>query len=288
MTNSNLQHILDIEWDTTEDSLIMRNSVPDIPFTKRCVLATLNSTFDPLDFIAPLILSGRILQRLLVPSKNDSPSVAALGWDDPLPDNYYQQWEDWKTFIRADDGNITIPRCLFPPGYSPVIKQELHVFSDASIHGIGHVVYVRSFNSRNEPHVSFLFASSKIDPRCPNSIPCLELCAAVDMSIATLSFSHNLQIETEIVFLYCDSKIVLGYISNTTKRFSRYVTRRVNLITKSFPVSHWHYVDTAHNPADVASRPQTLESLTVSSLFKGPSILWTGQLSQVDWSTFQA
>ena len=288
MTNSNLQHILGIEWDTTEDRLIIRTSVPDRPFTKRGVLATLNSTFDPLDFIAPLILSGRILQRLLVPSKNDNPSIAALGWDDPLPDNYYQQWEDWKTSIRAADGKITIPRCLFPPGFSPVIKQELHAFSDASIHGIGHVVYVRSFNSRNEPHVSFLFASSKIAPRCPNSIPRLELCAAVDMSIATLSFSQNLQIETENVFLYCDSKIVLGYISNTTKRFSRYVTRRVNLITKSFPVSHWHYVDTAHNPADVASRPQTLESLTASSWFKGPSFLWTGQSSEVDWSTFQA
>ena len=175
-----------------------------------------------------------------------------------------------------------------PTWISPVIKQELHAFSDASIHGIGHVVYVRSFNSRNEPHVSFLFASSQIAPRCPNSIPRLELCAAVDMSIATLSFSQNLQIETENVFLYCDSKIVLGYISNTTKRFSRYVRRRVNLITKSFPVSHWHYVDTAHNPADVASRPQTLESLTASSWFKGPSFLWTGQSTEVDWSTFQA
>ena len=149
--------------------------------------------------------------------------------------------------------------------------------SDASIHGIGHVVYVRSFNSRNEPHVSFFFASSKIAPRCPNSIPS-----------TTLSFSQNLQIETENVFLYCDSKSVLGYISNTTKRFSRYVTRRENLITKSFPVSHWHYVDTAQNPADVASRPQTLESLTASSWFKGPSFLWTGQLSEVDCSTFQA
>ena len=104
------------------------------------------------------------------------------------------------------------------------------------IHGISHVVYVRSFNSRNEPHVSFLFASSKIAPRCPNSIPHLELCAVVDMSIATLSFSRNLQIETENVFLYCDSKIVFSYISNTTKRFSRYVTRRVNLITKSLSV----------------------------------------------------
>ena len=110
MTNSNLQHIFVVGDNTI---------VPDWPFTKRGVLATLISTFDPLDFIALLILSGRILQPLLVPSKNDNPRVAALDWDDPLPDNFYQQCEDWNTSIRAADGKITIPRCLFPPGFSP-------------------------------------------------------------------------------------------------------------------------------------------------------------------------
>lgn len=42
------QPTLGIEWNTATDMFVIRTCVPDRPFTKRGVLATLNSTFDPL------------------------------------------------------------------------------------------------------------------------------------------------------------------------------------------------------------------------------------------------
>ena len=94
------QHTLGIEWNTKSDNFVVRTNVPDRPFTKRGVLATCNSTFDPLGFVSPIILTGRILQRMLIPAKSSDPTLANLDWDDPLPSEYLSQWNDWKASLR--------------------------------------------------------------------------------------------------------------------------------------------------------------------------------------------
>ena len=72
--------------------------------------------------------------------------------------------------------------------------------------------------------------------------------------------------------------VVLGYLRNTTKRFSLYVSRRVGMILKVTDVSQWRYVRTDNNPADIASRPQTHDSLLNSTWFRGPPFLWKKNL----------
>jgi hypothetical protein len=58
------------------------------------------------------------------------------------------------------------------------------------------------------------------------------------------------------VFLYSDSMVVLGYLTNTNGNFNGYVTGRINLILKQFPTQNWKYVETKLHPADIASRTQ--------------------------------
>ena len=279
------QRTLGVEWNPSTDSFIVRSNVPSKPYTKRGTLATTNSLFDPLGFVAPVVLAGRLLQRFFIPPKNGNPIIARLGWDDPLPEEHHSLWNDWIEALRSYDGKIVIPRSLYPLQFAPISNQTLHVFCDASEDGIGCVAYLRSVNSINEVHVAFVVGSSKVAPRGTSSIPRLELCAALEASIVAYKISADIGIEQDNIHFYSDSRVVLGYLSNTNKRFSRYVTRRISIILKSSSASQWHYVPTEVNPGDIASRPQTFRSLSESAWFRGPAFIWSQVVSQFSQPT---
>ena len=77
--------------------------------------------------------------------------------------------------------------------------------------------------------------------------------------------------------MYCsDSKVVLGYIQNESRRF--YVANRVQLIRISTAPNQWRYIGTARNPADLATRCVTKEKQVESPWIRGPEFLWNPQL----------
>ena len=60
--------------------------MPDKPFTRRGVLSTVNSIYDPLGLAVPVLLEGRLLlQKLIIIGKSKN-NEKPLGWDVPLPD----------------------------------------------------------------------------------------------------------------------------------------------------------------------------------------------------------
>lgn len=65
-----LQRTLGIAWDVKFDQFIIKVEIPERPFTKRGVLSTINSIFDPLGMVSPVILAGRLLQRKLIPPRS--------------------------------------------------------------------------------------------------------------------------------------------------------------------------------------------------------------------------
>ena len=76
-------------------------------------------------------------------------------------------------------------------------------------------------------------------------------------------------------FYHTDSKIVLAYLFNKTKKFQ--VCRKQSLSnTKS--VDSWYHVNGGDNPADIASRGATAKLLTSCNRFTGPSFLWNVDL----------
>ncbi len=60
-----IEHVLGIEWCIESDSFRFRITLKDKPLTRRGVLATISSIYDPLGFVASVLLAGkRILQTL--------------------------------------------------------------------------------------------------------------------------------------------------------------------------------------------------------------------------------
>ena len=268
-----IQQTLGLSWNIASDEFIIRTNVPERPFTKRGVLSTINSIFDPLGFASPIVLTGRLIQRAIISTKPCTDQPPSNDWDNPLPPDHLEYWKNWKRDLVATSG-FAVSRGYCPPEFGKVKRRELHAFSDASKDAIGFVVYLRSCNDLNEVHVAFVCASSKVAPRAALTIPRLELCAAMDASIAVKQLTTELNIDLQDVYLYTDSKIVMGYITNQTKTFSMYITRRVNMLLKCYSAQHWSYVTTEENPADMASRPHDHVSLSMTCWLRGPRFLW--------------
>lgn len=84
----------------------------------------------------------------------------------------------------------------------------------------------------------------------------------------------ELDFKPDAVKFYCDSKVVLGYICNDSKRFYVYVHNRVHRIRQATSPDQWHYVPSEQNPADLATRSVAASQLMDTMWFKGPDFLY--------------
>ena len=75
------------------------------------------------------------------------------------------------------------------------------------------------------------------------------------------------------VTFYTDSKVVLGYITNESRRFYVYVANPVQTIRKHTSPRQWRYIDTSENPADLATRCLNAQNLAGSEWLIGPNFL---------------
>ena len=86
------------------------------------------------------------------------------------------------------------------------------------------------------------------------SMPRLELVAAT-LSVKMAKFLRKeLNIDCLQETFWSDSKVVLGYIRNTTKKFEIFVVNRIQQIHQNSEVNQWRYVPSKNNPADHVSR----------------------------------
>lgn len=159
-------------------------------------------------------------------------STVCLGWDDPLPEELASGWQRWKTAL-PDLQNVSIPRCFHPVQFSPTTRAEIHAFSDASQRAIGVAVYLRLFNPKGEVCVSLVFGQAKVAPINPISVPRLELCGAVLAVQAVDRITKEIDIVISDTVFYTDSKVVLRYICNESRRFHIYVANRVQQYERS-------------------------------------------------------
>ncbi|KAM3936841.1 uncharacterized protein RB166_001498 [Leptodactylus fuscus] len=192
--------------------------------------------------------------------------------DAPLPHDKQPKWESWKESLHALD-RTHIPRCYTPASLTTSQRREVHIFSDASTEAIAAVAYLKVIDNRTKAHVGFLFGKAKLAPKPEHTIPRLELCGAV-LAVEIADFiQYELDIHVDDVQFYTDSKVVLGYINNQTKRFYVYVSNRVERIRKSSKPEQWHYVPSHLNPADCATRPSSVSAFAKSSWLTGPEFL---------------
>ena len=247
------------------DSFQFRLELKDRPCTRRGILSTIGSIFDPLGFIAPLLLEGKgIIQDLC---------RCGVDWDDPIPDVVKARWERWRLELHVLQ-SFSVPRCFRPEDFGKVVKKELHHFSDASTKGYGQCSYLRLTDDSNNVHCSFVMGKSRVTLLKPVTIPRLELQAAVTSVKVSQQLHRELDLsDTQDVFL-SDSKVVLGYIANESRRFHVFVANRVQVIQDTTSIEQWKYVDTKLNPADHASRGLGAVDFLNSSWTNGPDFLW--------------
>lgn len=260
-----LERTLGVHWCIESDCFQFSIVLQDKPCTRRGILSTVSSIFDPIGFVAPLLLDGKsILQELC---------RLQVGWDDLIPDDVKSRWEKWRGELLSLK-RISIPRCYKPNNFGKVVNAELHHFSDASIKGYGQCSYLRLTDEHQRIHCSFVMGKSRVAPLKPVTIPRLELTAAVCSVRISQQIRQELEYRIDQECFWTDSKVVLGYIGNESRRFHVFVANRAQEIQESTRTEQWSYIESKENPADEASRGMTAQDLSNSRWINGPTFLW--------------
>lgn len=266
-----IERALGVEWCITSDTFKFRVLVKHNPLTRRGVLSTVASMYDPLGFMAPFVLLGkRILQQMC---------REKIGWDEELPETLRPQWESWIRDL-PDLAKMTIQRPYLPSSFGDVRRYELHHFADASLSGYGVCTYLRAVNKSDEVHSCLVMGKSRVSPTKVTTIPRLELSAAVVAVKTSDMLRKELEIQDLQEFFWTDSTVVLGYINNDARRFQVFVANRIQRIKSSTKPEQWAYIASEDNPADHASRGLTAEQLKTSNWFTGPKFLWQKHLPE--------
>ncbi|XP_047502961.1 uncharacterized protein LOC125048341 [Penaeus chinensis] len=261
-----IERTLGVEWCIESDTFQVRISINDKPITRRGILSTVSSVFDPMGMVSPFILIGkRILQTLC---------QDGVDWDDDISDDLKQQWRRWRDdLIQLKE--LKIPRCYKPDEFRKVKSIELHHFSDASQNGYGQCSYLRQVSEQGQVHCALVMSKSRVTPLKPITVPTLELTAAVVAVRISSMLKRELGYQELKEFFWTDSKVVLGYISNEAKRFHVFVANRVQHIKDHSSMEQWKFIESAQNPADATSLGFYVKQLIEHSLWwNGPNFLW--------------
>ena len=259
-----IERALGVYWCVENDTLGFRITLRDTPLTKRSILGTISSFFDPHGIASPFVLPARkILQNI---------TRQGGTWDDPVSDETRANWERWRADIPALQ-ELKIRRCFKSPGFKAV-SASLHCFSDASEYGYGQASYLRQVNEAGEVCVSLVMAKSRVVPLKHPTIPRLELVAALTSAKIGVLLLDELDMEGLTVTYWVDSMIVLGYIQNHTKRYRTFVANRTRKIRELSGHWPWAHVRQEMNPADDASRGLSTQDVAkVDRWFHGPAFL---------------
>ena len=153
--------VLGYLYDPHEDLLrLKKDSLNTNASSKRQVLSSLASIFDPIGIFSPVLLQGKLLIRKMC--------QLSLDWDQELD---AELLDLWRKFCNAfeDISGIPFNRKSFDTD-APV---KLFLFADASKEAYGCTIYAVQGNS------SFLFFSKvKVSPLKERTLPSLELLAA--------------------------------------------------------------------------------------------------------------
>ncbi|XP_067667338.1 uncharacterized protein [Haliotis asinina] len=255
---------LGLTWVAKDDEFSFHNTNAHNNWilTKRGFLRELAKVFDPLGFVAPFIITAKILMQEIW--------LKGLDWDEELQTGLKQKALLWLSQLKELE-SVTIPRCL---QFSLDIEnRRLHVFVDASEKAYGAVVYsVTTY--QNGTKTSRLTASkSRVAPLKSVSIPRMELVAAVLGVKLILPVLKALEMNIAAVTLWTDSQNVLCWIKNHSRKFKTFVANRVAFIQEYTTPSQWKYVPSLQNPSDVLSRGATIADLKGKAWMSGPDFL---------------
>ena len=211
--------VLGYLYNRDYDSVRLKNaSLDQNASTKRQILSSLASVFDPLGLFAPVLLQGKLLIREMCQKMVD--------WDQELDKELLARWVFLcKNFQEI--GHASFNRRTFNTNF-PV---KLFVFADASKEAYGCSIYAIQHRKS-----SLLFSKVKVSPLKQRTLPTLELLAA-QLSLKCLKtiFEGGL-VPSDLldsVVLFVDSQVVLAWIlGNKAPKKNIFVNNRLKEISK--------------------------------------------------------
>ena len=261
-----IERALGVTWCIESDSFHFRIQLSDTPLTRRGILSSISSIYDPLGLVAPFLLKGRKILQMITSETSR--------WDDDVGEEHVQEWGQWRKGLHALE-SLEVPRCHKPEDFGRTVQSSLHCFSDASKIGYGVACYFRQMDENGKIHVSLVIGKSRVSPLKPITIPRLELTAATVAAKVADLVKRELAIRNISDVYWTDSQIVLGYIYNEARRFRVFVANRVQQIRNFTDKNQWKYIESQRNPSDAASRGITVDdSDKVQAWFEGPEFLW--------------
>ena len=152
--------VLGIHWNKVRDTFEIRFPLEKYKATKRDILRKLASIYDPLGFISPVHLMGKIIYRMICEKK--------LAWDNTIPSDIMKVWDKWESSLIQ---KIEIPRSIVQS--NSVTKIDLHVFCDSSKTGSCAEGYIVAHHPKGSSQG--LIASKSCLAKQNTTIPRLEL-----------------------------------------------------------------------------------------------------------------
>ncbi|XP_062703633.1 uncharacterized protein LOC134286082 [Aedes albopictus] len=252
--NIETERILGIVWNPTEDTfLFSANHRPDLEAflegderpTKRVILSCVMGFFDSQGMFSHFTVHGKLIVQNLWRLGYD--------WDETVNDDTWADWKRWTALLPCVE-SVRIPRAYFGSLRSDEIDSlELHVFTDASEHAYGTVAYFRA-TVNGTYKCALVMSRSKVAPLKRQSIPRLELLAAVlgARLLRTVESSHTLPVHRR--FLWTDSQTVLSWIRSDQYKYKQFVAFRIGEIHELTNLADWRWVPSKHNIADVLTK----------------------------------
>ena len=211
------------------------------PYTKRGILKTVSSIFDPLGFLSPFTMRAKCILQDLWRLKVD--------WDAEIDSDIKRKWNNWLKELQHIT-SFCLPRCYIRDPAN-VLDIQLHMFSDASELAFGAVGYIRIRYGDGKIYCALVASKSRVAPLKQLTMPRLELQGAVLSVRLSNVINEELCIKKiNQIHYWVDSMIVLQYIANETRRFKVFVGNRVAEIRETSFSDQWHHIDGTLNPAD--------------------------------------
>ena len=278
--------VLGYSYDPLTDQLSLAKMAFELPAnTRRKVLSSLASVFDPLGVITPISVKGKFILRDITKAK--------LSWDEELPPEILKTWTNFASEVSSLS-SFSFERQTVSEG-APV---GIYAFCDASRDAYGFVSYLLQNGCSN-----FFHSKSKLSPVKNQTLklPSLELLSAflAIKTISNLIFDHNFsKVSVESLHILVDSQVALAWLlKGCARKKNVFVCNRLKEISqitdalkeKGIQIS-FHYVPSSENMADIVSRGVSLSKFQNDSetWLRGPSWLkkhvrnWpTGQLGCV-------
>ena len=267
--------VLGVPWRSQDDKFIMKISInvskrkrglpteADIEestiyklekarLTKRICLGIVNSVFDPVGFISPLVINLKVMMK-----KNYSKEFE-LQWDSDIPEELLKEWI--KVLKMLVGTVIEFDRSYKP--YGAFGEPDFAAFWDGSDMAFAAVIYAiwRAPEEEEAVDVRLVTSKSRVSPDWDMNTVRMEMNGAVLCTRLVVNTVRAVEVKPKVVWISGDSETVLASREKHAGYFSEYFGNRIGetfdnqkKIEEICPVGYageWYHLPGSENPAE--------------------------------------